>query len=68
MKYWEIHVTYGKGDGDGYSIFLKTENSFDENEVTQEAIDACKFQEPEDLSNIDSVSEITEEDYNEAVS
>lgn len=66
IKYWDIHITYGNRDGDGYSIFFKSRKSFNSDEAIEEAKNDGKFKELGDLNYIDYVEEITEEEYLEA--
>lgn len=60
-KYYDISVTYGPDDGDGYSIFV--EGFLDENEAVPYAAKLNLFQEPEDVNSINYVDEITREEY-----
>lgn len=60
-KYFDIHVTYGKKDGDGYSIPIIANN---EEEAKQKAIDRKFFEYEDDVNDIDYIEEITEEEYN----
>ncbi len=62
MKYYGIHVTYGKGDSDGYTIPAAIEKG-DEEDAINMAIDAGLFVELEDVDNVDYVEELSEEDY-----
>ena len=62
MKYYGIHVTYGKGDSDGYTIPVVIEQGYEEDAIDK-AIDACLFHELEDIDNIDYVEELSEEAY-----
>lgn len=64
MKYYEIHVTYGNNDGDGYTIPIAIENG-NEDEVVQKAVNDCLFEEPEDVENIDYIEELEEDEYND---
>ena len=61
-KYFDIHVTYGEKDGDGYSIFIIAN---DKEEAKQKAIDEKLFEYEYDVNDIDYIEEITQEDYNE---
>ena len=62
MKYYEIHVTYGPSDSDGYSIVVAIENG-DEEAAVEKAIDNGMFEEICDIDNIDYVEELSEEEY-----
>lgn len=66
MKYYGIHVTYGKGDSDGYSIPVAIENG-SEDDAIQKAIDDGMFEELEDIDNIDYVEELSEKDYKDMI-
>lgn len=59
-KYFDIHVTYGEKDGDGYSIPIIAKN---EEEAKQKAIDGKFFEYEDDVNDIDYIEEITEEEY-----
>ena len=61
-KYFDIHVTYGEKDGDGYSIFIIAN---DEKEAKQKAVDEKLFEYEYDVNDFDYIEEITQEDYNE---
>ena len=58
--YFDIHVTYGEKDGDGYSIPIIANN---EEEAKQKAIDGKFFEYEDDVNDIDYIEEITEEEY-----
>lgn len=60
-RYFDIHVNYGKKDSDGYSIPIIAN---DEVTAKQKAIDEGFFEYEDDVSNIDYITEITEEEYN----
>ena len=60
--YYEIHVTYGTGDSDGYTIVAKGEY---EDDAINNALRDGLFEEQADVDNIDYVSEISEEEYEE---
>ena len=62
MKYYEIHVTYGPSDSDGYSIVVAIENG-DEEAAVEKAINNGMFEEICDIDNIDYVEELSEEEY-----
>lgn len=62
LKYFEIHVTYDqKHDGDGYSIFVKAE------ETTATIVDYARknllFEDENDYKFVDYIDELTEEEY-----
>lgn len=62
LKYFEIHVTYDqKHDGDGYSIFIKAE------ETTDTIVDYARknliFEDENDYKFVDYIDELTEEEY-----
>ena len=62
LKYFEIHVTYDqKHDGDGYSIFVKAE------ETTAAIVDYARknllFEDENDYKFVDYIDELTEEEY-----
>lgn len=67
MKYYGIHVTYGEGDSDGYTIPVAIENGDTEVAVDM-AINNGLFQELEDIDNIDYVEELLEKDYKDMIS
>lgn len=60
-KYFDIHVTYGEKDGDGYSIFIIANN---EEDAKQKAVNEKLFEYEYDVNDIDYIEEITQEDYN----
>ena len=64
MKYYDIHVTYGKKDGDGYSIPIAIENGT-EGDAIEKAKAEGKFEYEEDIDCIDYVEEIDEDEYND---
>ena len=66
MKYYDIHVTYGKRDGDGYSIPIAIENGNEEDAIAK-AKENDLFEYEEDIDDIDYVNEIDEEEYNEMI-
>ena len=59
-KYFDIHVTYGEKDGDGYSIPIIANS---EEEAKQKAIDENLFEYEDDVNDIDYIEEISKEDY-----
>lgn len=61
-KYFDIHVTYGEKEEDGYSIFIIANNK---EEAKQKAVDKKLFEYEYDVNDIDYIEEITQEDYNE---
>lgn len=62
-KYWDIHFVVHGDCKPGYSVFVEATNE-------QEALDIVRdehlYEEPEDLSNIDYIDEITQKEYLEA--
>ena len=66
MRYFDIHVQYGNGDGDGYSIPIAIENG-DADEAIEKAISEEKFCFDGDVECIDYVEEIDEDEYLEMV-
>ena len=60
-KYFDIHVTYGNKDGDGYSIPIIANS---EEDARQKAINENLFEYEDDVNDIDYIEEITQEDYN----
>jgi hypothetical protein len=60
-KYFDIHVTYGEKDGDGYSIPIIANNKED---AKQKAFDEKLFEYEDDVNDIDYIEEITKEEYN----
>lgn len=59
-KYFDIHVTYGNKDGDGYSIPIIANN---EEDAKQKAINENLFEYEDDVNDIDYIREITTEEY-----
>lgn len=59
-KYFDVHVTYGKKDGDGYSIPIKAINK---EAAKQKAINEKLFEYEDDVNDIDYIEEISKEDY-----
>ena len=61
MYYYKIHVTYGSGDSDGYTIPIAV------NGLQEDAIDKAEkenlFIDPRDVLHIDYIEEITREEY-----
>lgn len=64
MKYFDIHVSYGEKDGDGYSIPVIASSK---EEAKQKAIDRKMFEYEEDVNDIDYIEEITKEEYDDMV-
>lgn len=60
-KYFDIHVTYGNKDGDGYSIPIIANS---EKDAKQRAINENLFEYEDDVNDIDYIEEITQEEYN----
>lgn len=63
MKYYDIHVSYGDKDSDGYSIPVAIENGCRKVAV-RKAINDALFEDTEDVRMIDYIEELTEEEYN----
>lgn len=63
--YYDIHVSYGQKDSDGYSIFIACDTE-DSDEVIKIAINDNRFEFIDDVSYIDYVHQISLEEYNEA--
>lgn len=62
LKYFEINVTYDqKHDGDGYSIFVKAEETTDT--IVDYARKNLLFVEENDYKFVDYIDELTEEEY-----
>ena len=62
LKYFEIHVTYDqKHDGDGYSIFIKAEETTDT--IVDYARKNLMFEDENDYKFVDYIDELTEEEY-----
>ncbi len=59
-SYYEICVAFPDGDY-AYSVFV--EGAFDANEAVEKAVEDCLFDEPEDVFNVNSVGEISREEY-----
>lgn len=59
-KYFDIHVTYGEKDGDGYSIPIIANS---EEDAKQRAINEELFEYEDDVNDIDYIEEITKEEY-----
>ena len=62
-SYFDIHVTYGPADSDGYSVFVEFDGLAGEQDAVDKAVEDCLFHEPEDIGKIDYVAEIDEETY-----
>ena len=60
-KYFDIHVTYGNKDGDGYSIPIIANSKED---AKQKAISESLFEYDDDVYDIDYIEEITKDEYN----
>ncbi len=65
MKYYDIYMSVKDDSKEGYSVFVAAS---DENEAVQVMTDNHLYEEDEDLDNIKSVSEITKEEYDAAMS
>lgn len=65
MKYYDIHVQYDNGDGNGYSIFIAVEG--DEDAAVEKAKAENRFEYEEDVNDIDYIEELTEDEYKEIV-
>ena len=62
LKYFEIHVTYNqKHDGDGYSIFVKAEETTDT--IVDYARKNLMFENKNDYKFVDYIDELTEDEY-----
>ncbi len=61
MKYFDIHVSYGPKDSDGYSIPIIAK---DEDDAKARAIKEELFEFEEDVHDVDYIEEISEEEYN----
>ena len=62
LKYFEIHVTYDqKHDGDGYSIFVKAEETIDT--IVDYARKNLLFEDKNDYKFVDYIDELTEDEY-----
>ena len=62
MKYYDIHVEIPK---QGYSVGLKSEVELTDDEIIKKLVELNKFEEKGDEQFIDSIEEITEEEFNE---
>ena len=60
-KYFDIHVTYGKKDSDGYSIPIIANDAAT---AKQKAINEGLFEYEDDANDIDYIEEITLDEYN----
>ena len=59
-KYFDIHVSYGDKDGDGYSVPIVAGNEAD---AKQKAVSENLFEYENDVNDIDYIAEITKEEY-----
>lgn len=66
MKYYDIHVHYGRKDSDGYSIPIAIEEG-DEQVAIEKAKTENRFQYEDDLNCIDYVEEIEKDEYDDMV-
>lgn len=66
MRYFDIHVTYGDKDGDGYSIPVAINGN--EEDAIKKAKEDNMFEYEEDIENIDYIDEMSEEDFKEIYS
>ena len=66
MKYFDVHVTFGDRDGDGYSIPIQLESGT-EDDAIEFAKENNLFEYEEDVNNVDYVEEITKDEYNAMV-
>lgn len=66
-SYFEVHVTFGEKDGDGYSIFVELDGPAGAQDALDKVRDEHLYQEPEDLNNIDYIDEIDEHQYYECI-
>ena len=62
MKYYDIHVEIPK---QGYSVGLKSEVELTDDEIIKKLVELNKFEEKGDEQFIDSIEEITEQEFNE---
>ena len=62
MKYYDIHLEIPK---QGYSVGLKSEVELTDDEIIMKLVELNKFEEKGDGQFIDSIEEITEEEFNE---
>lgn len=62
MKYFDIHVHYGRKDSDGYSVPIAIENGTKETAL-ELAKETDRFEYKDDVNCIDYVEEITEEEF-----
>lgn len=62
MKYYDIHIEIPR---QGYSIGLKSEIELTEDEIINKLIELNKFEEKGDSQFIDSIEEISEQEFNE---
>ena len=62
MKYYDIHVEIPK---QGYSVGLKSEVELTDDEIIKKLVELNKFEEKGDEQFIDSIEEITKEEFNE---
>jgi hypothetical protein len=58
MNYYGIHITYGNGDSDGYTIPIAIKDG-DEEAAIQKAVKKSLFEAQEDINNIDYIEEIS---------
>ena len=63
--YYDIHMVVHGDSKEGYSVFVEASS---ENEAVEIMTNNHLYEEPEDLSNIDYVGEISEEEYRAATS
>lgn len=63
--YYDIHMVVHGDSKEGYSVFVEASS---ENEAIEIMTNNHLYEEPEDLSNIDYVGEISEEEYRAATS
>lgn len=62
MHYYDIHVEIPK---QGYSVSLKSEVELTDEEIISELVKQNKFEERGDSQFIDSIEEISEEEFSE---
>lgn len=62
MKYYDIHVEIPR---QGYSIGLKSKIELTDDEIITKLIELEKFEERTDSQFVDSIEEISEEEFNE---
>lgn len=63
MKYYDIHIQYDNGDGNGYSIPIAVDG--DKNAAVEKAKTDNRFEYEEDVNDIDYINELTKEEYAE---